>query len=296
MDSEFRDLIVDNIDDAKLILVGLPYDEGCSCGKGASLAPSVIRKLSGFLPPFTMDGKSIQNAKIFDYGDILPSNDYFNIVKKEIKPLIEKNKFLLSIGGDHSVSIPLQEVFYNHWTEKNRVPVIIHIDAHPDICNEYEGSIYSHACTNMRAIDYGYCTNNVNLIGIRGFEEQEIEYFEKHPEIFVYKASKINEIGYDELLKIMIDKYQNPKYVIYLSYDIDANDPCFAPGTGTPEAFGLNSYELMKFIKNLFINLQIKAMDIVEISPPLDNNNITSWLALKTIYEILEIIKMKDEE
>jgi hypothetical protein len=81
------------------------------------------------------------------------------------------------------------------------------------------------------------------------------------------------------------------EYMIYLSYDIDANDPSFAPGTGTPEAFGLNSIKLMNFIKVLFKNLPIKVMDIVEISPVLDTNNITSWLALKTIYEVLGLIK-----
>ena len=78
--------------------------------------------------------------------------------------------------------------------------------------------------------------------------------------------------------------------MIYLSYDIDINDPSFAPGTGTPEAFGINSYELICFIKNLFINLNIGAMDLVEISPKLDNNNITSWLGIKTLYEVFEIL------
>lgn len=295
MNNKFRDLIVDNIEQAKIILVGLPFDEGCSCGKGASLAPDVIRKLSGFLPPLTMDGNLIKDAKIFDYGDIIPASNYFEKIKNQISPLFATNKFLLSIGGDHSVSIPLQESFYQYWSKQNKVPVIIHIDAHPDICGEYDGSENSHACTNRRAIDHGYLTEHINLIGIRGFEEQEVEYFTEHPEILVYKASTINKIGYEVLLKTLILKYQDPKYVIYLSYDIDANDPSFAPGTGTPEAFGLDSYQLMLFIKQLFVNLSIKAMDIVEVSPPLDNNDITSWLALKTIYEILEILQKKGD-
>ena len=85
-------------------------------------------------------------------------------------------------------------------------------------------------------------------------------------------------------------------YVCYLSYDIDANDPSFAPGTGTPEAFGLDSYKLMKFIKTLFKKLNIAAMDIVEVSPPLDVNNITSWLALKTLYEIFAVLNEKLKE
>ena len=93
------------------------------------------------------------------------------------------------------------------------------------------------------------------------------------------------------IIKKIFNKYKNSdKHLVYLSYDIDANDPSFAPGTGTPEAFGLNSIKLLNFIKELFLNLPIKVMDIVEVSPVLDNNNITSWLALKTIYEILGIL------
>ena len=79
--------------------------------------------------------------------------------------------------------------------------------------------------------------------------------------------------------------------LVYLSYDIDANDPSFAPGTGTPEAFGLNSLTTLKIITNLFKNLPIQAMDLVEISPLLDINDITSWLGLKTMYEIFALKK-----
>ena len=116
----------------------------------------------------------------------------------------------------------------------------------------------------------------------------------QHKELEVYNASFINKNGYSDILKSLFKRYKgSEKHLIYLSYDIDANDPSFAPGTGTPEAFGLNNIELLNFINELFINLQIKVMDIVEVSPPLDINNITSWLALKTIYEVLGILSDK---
>ena len=67
----FRDLITNDLEESDVILLGIPYDEGCSCGKGASFAPKVIRELSSFLPPFTADGKSLKNLKIYDYGDVL---------------------------------------------------------------------------------------------------------------------------------------------------------------------------------------------------------------------------------
>ena len=102
------------------------------------------------------------------------------------------------------------------------------------------------------------------------------------------------EFGFDEPLKSLFKKYKNSeKHLIYLSYDIDINDPSFAPGTGTPEAFGLSSRMVLELIMGLFENLNIKAFDIVEVSPTLDCNDITSWLALKTLYEVLNILKEK---
>lgn len=285
----FRDLLTNDLEESDVILLGIPYDEGCSCGKGASLAPKVIRELSSFLPPFTADGKSLKNLKIYDYKDVFE----FSKIEDKFKEVLSHNKFNLVLGGDHSVSIPTEKAFLDYATSLNKTPVIIHIDAHPDICDFYDGSKYSHACTNKRAIDNGYKTENIVLVGIRGYEEQEVIYLNQHKELEVYNASYLNEFGFDKVLESLFKKYKDDKYLIYLSYDIDANDPSFAPGTGTPEAFGLNNIKLLNFIKELFINLPIKVMDIVEVSPVLDANNITSWLALKTIYEILGILSIE---
>lgn len=295
MKKEFRDLCTENIDEADIILLGLPYDEGASCGKGTSKEPSILRELSAFLPPFTMDGNLI-DVKLFDAGDVVPQNNYFDKVYQKAKELLNYNKFNLFIGGDHSVTIPLQQSFFDYAKACGKTPVIIHIDAHPDICDFYDGSSNSHACTNHRAIDYGYETKNITLIGIRGYEAYEVDYLNNHPELKVYRASFINKNGFESITEDLIKRFKSDEYMIYLSYDIDANDPSFAPGTGTPEAFGLNSNQLMLFIKTLCENLPIRAMDIVEVSPALDCNDITTWLALKTLYEIFEILKKKVTE
>ena len=290
----FRELLTFDIDESNVVLTGIPYDEGCSCGSGASLAPKRIRELSSYLPPLSMDGNLLTKIKIFDSGDLVKTNNhYFEYLKEKALDRFNTNKFPIFIGGDHSVTIPLQQAFYDYCEKNNKIPAIIHLDAHPDICHFYDGSLYSHACTNRRSIDYGYKPENVVLIGIRGFEEQEVVYFSEHPELKVYTANDCYNLGMNQIVNDLINKFDD-KYAIYLSYDIDINDPSFAPGTGTPEAFGPTSRMVLELIKGLFLNLKIKAFDIVEVSPKLDSNDITSWLALKTLYEVFDVLVKKE--
>ena len=288
----FRGLLTFDVEESNVILTGIPYDEGCSCGSGAALAPLKIRELSAFLPPLSMDGDLLTKIKLYDTGDIVKTSNFFANLKQQAYNRLLLNKFPIFIGGDHSISIPLEAAFYDWCMENNKIPAIIHLDAHPDICHFYDGSLFSHACTNKRSIDYGYKPENVVMIGIRGFEEQEIEYFAEHPELKVYTANNCYEIGMRQIIEELKSKFDD-RYAIYLSYDIDINDPSYAPGTGTPEAFGPTSRMVLELVLGLIENLNIKAFDIVEVSPKLDSNDITSWLALKTIYEVFKVLIKK---
>ena len=290
---EFRDLMVDDITKSNVIICGVPFDGNASVGKGASLAPDTLRELSYDLPALDRNGNLLSNTFIYDQGNFDASD--FNKLSEEIysKIISYNDKFQIVLGGDHSIAIASEKAFYKKALEENKEPVIIHIDAHPDICDEYHGSKYSHACPIKRALDLGFKDENITLIGVRGFEAQEIEIFKKHPLLDVYKASDVNKLGIEALLLILCSKYKNPKYKIYLSYDIDANDPSYAPGTGTPEAFGLKSIDILDLICGLISNLNVTTMDLVEIAPPLDVNNITSWLGLKTLYEVFHILEEK---
>ena len=290
---EFRDLMVDDITKSNVIICGVPFDGNASVGKGASLAPDTLRELSYDLPALDRNGNLLSNTFIYDQGNFDASD--FNKLSEEIysKIISYDDKFQIVLGGDHSIAIASEKAFYKKALEENKEPVIIHIDAHPDICDEYHGSKYSHACPIKRALDLGFKDENITLIGVRGFEAQEIETFKKHPLLDVYKASDVNKLGIEALLLILCSKYKNPKYKIYLSYDIDANDPSYAPGTGTPEAFGLKSIDILDLICGLISNLNVTTMDLVEIAPPLDVNNITSWLGLKTLYEVFHILEEK---
>ena len=295
MNKEFRDLITDDESFADVILIGVPFDKNASVGKGASFAPQVLRELSYDLPALDRNGNDLRSLKIFDEGDI-KDFDFTNMEKEFSNRLFNKKGFHLIFGGDHSIAIASCRAFYNYAKRLDKEPVIIHIDAHPDICDVYENSKYSHACPIFRSLEYGYKDENVVLVGVRGFEAQEIETFKKKKDLKVFKASDVENFGIDNVISYIINKYKDDKYLIYISYDIDANDPSYAPGTGTPEAFGLTSNETMKLITDLVRNLNVDAMDIVDVAPPLDVNNITSWLALKSLYEVFyQLILRKND-
>ena len=287
--NEFRDLMAKKEKEANVFLCGVPYDKNASVGKGASLAPKVMRELSYDLPALDMLGNNLTKVKIADLGDF--DGDNFENLKKNIEEkLLSKDGFHVILGGDHSIAIASERAFFDDCVRRGKTPVIIHMDAHPDICDVYDGSKYSHACPIFRALEYGYKDENITMVGIRGFEAQEIETFKKHPKLDVFKSFDIKKLGVEALLTLLVSKYRDSKYEVYFSYDIDANDPAYAPGTGTPEAFGLTNFETVAILTGLIANLNVTCLDIVEVAPPLDVNNITSWLALKSLYEVFHTL------
>lgn len=277
----------ENIKEADICLMGIPFDGATSCGKGASFAPEMIRRLSVYLDPITEEGRIFDSLKIYDHGDIDTDLDwprYFKKVEEEALQLFKTGAFCLFLGGDHSVTIPLHKAF-GHYNKGKKIG-IIHFDSHLDIYDEYEGSKWSHACTERRALDDVIKGENLAFVGIRSWGYDEVEYCEDHKEIEIIKAVDIHKNGYQTACHRLEEKFRGYDS-IYLTLDIDVLDPSCGPGTGTPEAGGLETRELMEMVKFLVEKVPIKAMDLVEVAPPLDTkHNITSWAALKVIYEV----------
>lgn len=287
----FRGIKVEKFSESNVTVTGIPFDKNASIGKGASYAPDHLRELSVMIPATSMEGFPLNNIKLFDNGNIT-TEDFVEMQKEALK-VISNDKFNIFLGGDHSVAIATERAFYDYAKTINKIPVIIHIDAHPDICYEYEDNKFSHACPNMRSLEYGYEDKNVTLIGIRGVEPQEYETFQKHPSIDVFKATDVRTLGAERLVSYLTAKYGNDEHIVYLSYDIDANDPAYAPGTGTPEPFGLDTFTVLNIVTGIIKNLNVHTMDLVEVSPALDINDITSYLAIKSIYEVLFTLQNK---
>lgn len=279
---------------ADVCIMGVPFDSAVSCGKGTAQGPEVMRGLSRYLPPTTEEGIIFENLKVYDHGDVaidLEWKRYYETVEEEALKLFKSNVFCLFLGGDHSVTIPLHRAFGRYNT--GRKIGVIHFDSHSDICEEYDGHKWSHACTEKRTLDDVISPEDLALVGIRSWEIEEIDYLNAHPEILLIKACEIHKKGYAYVCERLKERFSSYD-AVYISLDIDVLDPSCAPGTGTPEAGGLQSREMIEIIKYLISELPIKAMDVVEVSPPLDSeNNITSWAALKIIYEVFGRLSLK---
>lgn len=293
----WRELAIDNAADADVIIMGVPFDENVSCGKGTAEAPSKMRELSGYLPPVTEEGKIIKGLHVCDFGDVEKSihenvTQYFNRVSAKAEKVFGWDKFSVFLGGDHSISIPLRKAF-SHYHHGKKIG-LIHMDAHADYCDIYDDNKLSHACVNARSAEDGFEPKSILCFGIRSFEIQELDFFEKHPESRVLTSHELFEKNADyaiqEIKRIFDDSYE----AIYLSVDIDCLDPAYAPGTGTPESGGLSSRFLLEVIKRICAKLPIKALDIVEVSPPHDINDITSWAALKILLEAIYYSQRKE--
>ena len=280
----WRNLLAENFENADIALFGIAVDENCSVGRGTALAPKTLRECSEYLPPYTAAGEKLE-PKLWDLGDVTEF-DYGQVFEKMASGKDKKCTFM--IGGDHSVSILSEKAFRALHSGKIG---LIHIDAHADICDVYMDSKNSHACVNRRALENGYAATDLSLIGIRSFEGQEVEYLADNP-VLVARADEVVQKGADKVVDELCQKYAGYDG-IYLSFDIDAVDPAYAPGTGTPEPFGLSNLTVLAILKGLVERLPVKAFDVVEVSPPLDVNNITTWLALKYILEIIKIIENK---
>lgn len=275
-----------NFSESDVCIMGVPFDGAVSCGKGASAAPETIRALSRYLPPTTEEGTDFSILKVYDHGDVpvdLNWEKYYSTVEENALGLLQSKKFCLFLGGDHSVSIPLQKAFSNNF--KGKKIGIIHFDSHSDICDVYDNHPWSHACTEKRALDELIHPENLALVGIRSWEAEEIEYLKNNP-VLLIRAWDLHHKGYQDACRLLKERFADYD-ALYFTLDIDVLDPSAAPGTGTPEAGGPSSREILEMVKFILRELPVKAMDIVEVSPPLDTRNqITSWAALKIIYEV----------
>lgn len=282
----------EKIEDAKICIMGIPFDGATSLEKGTSKGPETIRNLSIDLSDLTEDFVPIKNNLLYDIGDISPELNwerYFTRVEDEAYGLMKTGKFCLFIGGDHSVTIPLHKAYGKYQKEVKKDPKIgvIHFDAHYDLCDEYDGHQWSHASTEARALEGIISGEDLYFVGIRVAELNELDTIKKNPGIQTIKAVDVSKKGYQYVVEKLEEHFKDYN-AVYLTLDIDVLDPAYAPGTGTPVAGGLTSRELIEIFKGIIKTLPIKAMDVVEVSPPLDVNNITSWAALRIIHELFK--------
>ena len=275
-------------------LLGVAYDGAASFRRGASEAPAKIRSLTPHVAPFTESGDSLSAVRVRDYGDVAvstspdasPDEAWDALVSETVERASQTlgHHFSIFLGGDHSVTIPLARAASQCLPR----PIgLIHIDAHLDLMDTFEGRPWSHACTARRVLETeGFSPAQAAFVGTRSWLEEEAQYIAAHPEVLVQPAFAIDDRGIDVCAGEIVQRLENCAS-IYLTLDIDALDPAHAPGTGTPEAGGLSSRSLLRLLRAIMVRLPVCALDIVEVSPRLDVSDITSFAAIKVIYEAL---------
>ncbi|MBO6525085.1 MAG: agmatinase [Balneolaceae bacterium] len=247
---------------------GIKYDEKSSYQKGPRLAPPLIRKAlySDSMNLYSEDVISIENSELAEKGDF-EVNNYFEIEDITRNHLKEHSK-IFTLGGDHSITFPIVKALHTVYPKID----ILHIDAHTDLYDEYEGDSYSHACPFARIMEANLAVKLVQ-VGIRTLNPHQKEQAERY-DVEIHEMKNLN-------LK-SISAFDNP---LYISLDMDAFDPAYAPGVSHHEPGGLSSRQVIKLIQQ--INSEVIGADIVEYNPTKDVHEMTAFLGAKMMKEIL---------
>ncbi len=270
----FADAVSDR-DRAKYLIFGAPFDWTTSYRPGTRFGPGAIREASYNFEPFNYEfGISLTDIPVFDMGNLdewLIIEDVLNEIRDTTRDALRSGKFPILLGGEHSVTPGAVRAF-----EGMEMAVVI-IDAHLDFRDSYLGSKNSHACAHRRVADL-IGVENVISLGVRSISDEE-----NMNEANFIDSFEIKREGIEKSLKKALGILGNPEKV-YLSLDIDGLDPIFAPGTGTPEPFGLTDMDVKYVIDTLAPKLV--GFDVVEVSPPYDHGQ-TANLAARFVREVI---------
>lgn len=285
--------LVSQDDDAEIGLLGVPFDNAVSWRGGTRHAPQRIRSITPYLAFVTEEG-TVLKVRVKDYGDMesdLNWERFFEATEASAAEVINgKHKLAFFLGGDHSVGIPLFKAFAKSF----QGPVgYIQFDSHADLADYHEGHAWSHANTARRNLEQpNFSPFHLAFVGLRSFLTEELDFYAAHPEIGWHTARSVYRRGIEAVARDVIAQMKGVE-AVYMSLDIDGIDPSCTPGTGTPEHGGPTTRECMEFLRLIFAELPIRAMDIVEVSPPLDISDVTSLAALKVMYEVFGFVQEK---
>ncbi len=266
-------------EDAKVILYGMPMDWTVSYRPGSRFGPNRIREVSIGLEEYSpyLD-RELHEVPFFDAGDIpLPfgnAQKSLDLIEEYVDSILEKGKFPLGMGGEHLVSWPVFRAMLKKYPDL----AIIHMDAHTDLREEYEGEPLSHS-TPIRKVAGLIGPENVFSFGIRSGMKEEFEWAKE-------AGMHISKFEVLEPLKQVLPKLKGRP--VYVTIDIDVLDPAHAPGTGTVDAGGITSKELLASIHAIAgSEVQVVGADLVEVAPVYDHSDQTANTASKLLREML---------
>lgn len=288
---------IDEVDKADVAIVGVPFDSGVSYRPGARFGPGHIRASSKLLRPYNpvQDVEPFALQQVADAGDV--SCNPFDIleavrqIEEAAREIAGTGAKLMTIGGDHTIALPLLRVLH----EQHGEIAVVHFDAHLDTWDTYFGAPITHGTPFRRASEEGLIDKTGCMhVGIRGplyspqdLTDDQVLGFQ------VIGCHDMDDLGWKGAVeRIRARVGDRPTYV---SLDIDVLDPAFAPGTGTPEAGGLTSRELLNILRS-FSGLNLVGADIVEVAPAYDHAEVTGIAAAHAAYELVSAMAPRGGE
>jgi agmatinase len=281
---------LDEVEHADVGVTGIPFDSGVTYRPGARFGPIAVRNASRLLRGYHagLDVRPFTAQQVADAGDIAcnPFSIDESIAQIEAgsRELLGAADRLVCIGGDHTIALPLLRSV----RERHGPVALVHFDAHLDTWDTYFGAAYTHGTPFRRAWEEGLLLEDRSIhLGIRGplFSAEDL-VDDASFGFRILTAWDVLELGIAETAARVRERVGDAP--MYVSIDIDALDPAFAPGTGTPEAGGMTSRELLGILRALR-GLDLVGSDVVEVAPAYDHADVTAVAASHAVYELVSL-------
>ncbi len=284
-----------DLPDADVLVWGVPFDSGVSYRPGARFGPGHVRQSSRLLRPYNpaLDVEPFAVRQVADAGDVgvnpFDLRDAVATIEDVAGRLCGTRRRLITIGGDHTIALPLLRVQH----QRHGPIAVLHFDAHLDTWDTYFGAAYTHGTPFRRASEEGLIDYDHSVhVGIRGPLYSRLDLAESERLGFsAVHARDFARTPLDDIVNRVRERLGDRP--VYVSVDIDVLDPAHAPGTGTPEAGGLSSRELLEVLRGL-AGLNVIGADVVEVSPAYDHAEITGISAAHVVYELLCVLSEED--
>ena len=274
-------------------LLGIPYDGGVSYRPGARFGPRAVREQSSLIRSWhpVLKVHPFERLRVADCGDIdvVPTSieQTYATITAKIDAVTAAGATPVCVGGDHSITLGILRSLAKRFGPLG----LVHFDAHPDTWDQYFGSKFFHGTPFRRAVEERLIDpRRMIQVGIRGplYGPEDFAFHDEHG-IEVVRIEAVKEHGTAWVAERFARLRGGP---VYCSFDIDAVDPAFAPGTGTPEVGGLTSYEAQVLVRAL-AGLDLVGADVVEVSPPYDGpGQVTALLAANLLFELVSLLAL----
>jgi agmatinase len=274
-----------NYQDSQFVILPIPFEKTTTYRKGCCHGPRALLTASDQLECYDEELEvevchQVGIHTLAPIADTRPpahctSEEMLQVVQETVAQLIADGKFIIGLGGEHSITAGIVKAYHENFTEPFTV---IQIDAHGDLRFSYEGSIHNHACVMRRIIEMGIPSLPV---GIRSICQEEADLI-KAQQIPVIWARDIAMQG--DWIESAIAQIKTPH--VFITIDVDGIDPSLMPGVGTPEPGGLSWYTLLNFLKRVFETYNVIGCDVTELAPVADSV-VSQFSAAKLVYKLI---------